>query len=486
MKCLFFLMVLFPVFLCAFHEHYMVVIIPSRNNVTVCKKNLESVFAQTYTNYHIIYIDDASDDGTYEEVCNYITECNQWHRVTLIRNGKRHGQMYNHFMATHMCSNDTIIINLDGDDTLSPDALEIINRAYQNPNVWMTYGQYREEPYGKLGHCRRIPTPVLKGNAYRYYDWITSHLRTFYAGLFKQIPIGHFIHEDIFQPSAVDHAMMFAMLELSAGRVKFIDMVIYHYNVANPENIFKKNVIQQLKMAHMSRARKPLEPLTFDPRASDVGDTSHARVALIVVSEDPEQLQYFLSMYETSNIACDDIHIIYSPTDQSMQQRYETIFKIYSHLISHTMSVTQMKNGILSVCKNSHCSHVLLLSDANVIHSTFDCKRCIALLEKTHARGFYLYLDPTITRCASYAACDMRLPVIELESDVLVWKFKHAQGPWRVIYSPDGALYRMQELHNVISECDFNTIDELRYALTLRNTTDEEDVGLCFMTSSIA
>jgi len=42
----------------------LVVVIPSFNNARWCRRNLESVLDQAYPLYRVIYIDDASTDGT--------------------------------------------------------------------------------------------------------------------------------------------------------------------------------------------------------------------------------------------------------------------------------------------------------------------------------------------------------------------------------------------------------------------------------------
>ena len=48
------------------------VIIPSRNNSRWCERNLEALRAQTYDNWHAIYINDASTDDTREKVEQFI------------------------------------------------------------------------------------------------------------------------------------------------------------------------------------------------------------------------------------------------------------------------------------------------------------------------------------------------------------------------------------------------------------------------------
>lgn len=48
--------------------------VPSYNNIEsgLYLRNLNSIFMQNYTNYHIVYIDDASSDKTGEYVKSYV------------------------------------------------------------------------------------------------------------------------------------------------------------------------------------------------------------------------------------------------------------------------------------------------------------------------------------------------------------------------------------------------------------------------------
>ncbi len=83
MKCfVFFLSVLFSVInLKAEVEKPIVVLITSYNNAKWVKENLESACCQEYTNYRVIYIDDASTDNTYTLVKEWLEENNTKLRV---------------------------------------------------------------------------------------------------------------------------------------------------------------------------------------------------------------------------------------------------------------------------------------------------------------------------------------------------------------------------------------------------------------------
>ena len=170
-------------------EKPMVVVIPSYNNSKYYQKNLDSLFCQHYKNYRVIYIDDCSPDSTGDLVETYIHDHQQESRVTLIKNKQRRGALANHYTAAHMCQNHEIIVQVDGDDWFKHDqVLATVNKAYQDPNVWLTYSQHEMyPPTGKALQDRVIPAVIRESNAYREYKWVASALRTFYAGLFKRI-----------------------------------------------------------------------------------------------------------------------------------------------------------------------------------------------------------------------------------------------------------------------------------------------------------
>ncbi len=238
-------------------ERYIVVIIPSYNNERWCKLNLESVFQQNYSNFHVVYIDDNSSDATYPTVQAYVQERNKNGLVTLIKNEERKGAMHNLYHAIHACDPHAIVATLDGDDWFKGNnVLRLINQAYSDPNVWMTYGQYEEFPANRIGICHDMPEEVIQEKSYRKQRWFTSHLRTFYAGLFHKIKEEDMKYEQRFFDVAWDQAFLFPMLEMADGHLKFIDQVLYVYNQANPLNDFKQKLQRQLYCERLIRFKK--------------------------------------------------------------------------------------------------------------------------------------------------------------------------------------------------------------------------------------
>lgn len=278
MKCafiLFTLCMLFDILLFCHTEKLLVVVVPSYNNALWYEKNLSSIFMQKYDNYYVIYIDDCSDDDTYELVQTYITSVGQQHRVTMIRNDTHRGHLYNHLQAREMIEDHAIIINIDGDDWLRldeyarDDIFHMINSIYDDPHVWLTYGSYYRYPYGDLGQCAAFPEVVIREMCYRDYKWVSSHLRTYYAWLFKQVAYEDLLYDGIIPelqhalwPAAADLAIMFPMLEMANGRFFYVEDVIYAYNRSNPLNLCMGDTLfVQNHCAELIRAKKKYKPL---------------------------------------------------------------------------------------------------------------------------------------------------------------------------------------------------------------------------------
>ena len=213
-----------------------VVVIPSFNNERWCRENLESVLSQSYPLFRVIYIDDLSTDETARMVSEYLAENARAHLVTFHRNETRVGPLSNIDTAVRSCDPNDIVVLVDGDDFLAHrEVLSRLNTIYQDPDVWLTWGQFTRVPQGTEGFCSPIPEEVVSANAFRDYPFVSSHLRTFYAGLYHRIRLVDVKDGDgQFFTIAGDVAQMFPMQEMAGPHGRFVAEVLYKYNRENP------------------------------------------------------------------------------------------------------------------------------------------------------------------------------------------------------------------------------------------------------------
>jgi glycosyltransferase involved in cell wall biosynthesis len=228
-----------------------VVVTASYNNEKWALQYLNSIFSQDYKNFRVIYYDDCSTDRTVEVVENFVKRNRLKNKIRIVKNSVRVGPHENIYRAVHSCENWEKIVIVDGDDWLAHNkVLSYLNAVYSDPNVWITYGSYRVHPTGKLGtHAKKIPDKILKANKIRTYKWVTGHLRTFYAWLYKRIKIEDLFFDGKFVKKNGDIAIMLPMIEMAGFHSRFIGPisgdafapeVLLVYNCANELNYGKK------------------------------------------------------------------------------------------------------------------------------------------------------------------------------------------------------------------------------------------------------
>ncbi len=255
-------------------EQKIVVIMASYNNNRIfrtdqlgqhvtCLWSLKTIFAQDYSNYEIRYVDDNSTDGQQDVIRTYVNQKNLWPKFKYRTNTKRLGALQNQYEEIMKCNDNDIIIIVDGDDGLANTGVfKYLNEVYSDPNVWLTYGQFKHLSNGQVGFCRAMPEDVYKNNFFRGYKHIPSHLRTCRAWLFKRIKKEDLMINGEFLQMTGDMATWVPMIEMaSRGHFRFISKVLYTYNDMNPISDHKKDVDLQKRMDDHIRSLPPYRPL---------------------------------------------------------------------------------------------------------------------------------------------------------------------------------------------------------------------------------
>lgn len=284
--------------LIALEEKPFVIVIPSYNNKEWYQANLKSVFQQKYHNFRVIYIDDASTDGTADLVENYTQD----NRLTLIRNHQKNGPLACMAQAVFMCDKEEIIVDLDGNDWLAHDnVLAFLNQVYADPSIWMTYGQFSSFPRFTKGFASQVPQEVIEKNNFRSTGGNVTHLKTFYAGLFQLISKEDLLYEGKFIQKAGDLAYTLPILEMAGKHSQFIPDVLYIYNKSQPLNDNKVSTPLEEEMDRLIRSRKKYAPLEEFP-ASDTSIYSQLENIYQPTIDDYQFVQNFLSFGRRDNL----------------------------------------------------------------------------------------------------------------------------------------------------------------------------------------
>lgn len=233
------------------------------NTEKYLEKALRSILEQEYTNYRLIYIDDASKDRSFELVKATLNKHKKIESL-LIQNPVNVGAMANLKRGFDLCKDHEIIVHLDSDDRFAhPYVLKKLNEIYANPDVWLTYGSYLDIPtYAPGKFARPISKQTLKKGKIRKLPWFASHLRTYYAGLAKRIRKEDLMIDGKFFPSTSDLATMYPMIEMAGTHAYFVPECLHQYLVSNPTSDCYIRQNTQKALAQEIRNKPSYTPLT--------------------------------------------------------------------------------------------------------------------------------------------------------------------------------------------------------------------------------
>ena len=471
-------------------EKPIVVVIPSYNNAKWLEKNLDSVFMQKYNNYRVIYINDASKDNTKKLFEKYIKENNLENLVTFINNPTNRGILANHYTAVHMCQDHEIIVHLDSDDWFKhEEVFQKINCIYQDPNVWLTYGQYEHYFYSKkhnkmvsrLGQCREMPKNIIRAHAYREYNWITSHLRTFYAGLFKHIKLEDLLYKGHFYTSACDMAFMFPMLEMATSRIKFIDEILYVYNYTNPSSVTRTKTKQQIQNKNVILARKTYQSITSPHRKIP----KNAKADIVIISQNnPTGLSETLESIYSYISGTGEIYVLHESSDEQMHKDYSQLANKFTQVTFFAINKNHFKNMLEYAIMASENEYVMFATDNVIVKDLTNISRCIQMMEKTYAYGFYLHLDLNIKKNKNLRRKQNIAPHTEIEGNIYAWQFKYGEHEWRNPNNLSMTIYKKKDMINSIKELNYNSCESLEKNWN-NHIFDLYKVGLFFEKSKV-
>ncbi len=466
-------------------EKPLVVVITSYKNKEWYQRNLDSVFFQKYRNYRVIYIDDASPDGTGELVASYVKKKGQQHRVKLIRNKEWQSQMANHYKAAHMCYDYEIVVHIDGDDWLAHDRVfKIINDAYTGSNIWLTHGGAVYWPGLTPWPGERALPGFIEGmiahNTFRdtgEEGWIFCHLRTFYGWLFKQVKLQDLLYEGTFKNMSPtpDSGFMYPLLEMAGHHIKYLTDVLYMWNMQNSNSQWRITSFSIMhSLSGTIRSWQKYSPLKH-PIESNWRKHSKSRADVIILLDNwsPSLAKLLASCSLIKG--CAKLSVIYEARLplRSYVQEMKKKFPNVKFLSWQTQGDNTIEKQILKCLGDSSSEHVVLCSDKIRIKDELNITYCIQELERTFAEAFYLSLP-----------YNEHLICAPLSDHLIAWQIDYGKHIWKHVEHIGMILYRKRDLENRLTTQASSSLRNFK-ASWYRHEYHKRAIGLIFKHSRV-
>lgn len=203
------------------------VLIANYNNGCFVREAINSVLMQTFTDWEIVIVDDASTDESW----NIYKEFSDNEKISITYNTQRMGVGYTKRRCIEL-SKGEICGFLDADDRLAPEALyKMVEVHKAKPDCSLIYSTlYRlsstgiEKGWDYLGAIEESQDLLLSR------DKMVSHFATFKKSFYEKT-VG--IDMDLF--SAEDRDLYLKLEEV--GALFFVDEPLYYYRVDNQNSV---------------------------------------------------------------------------------------------------------------------------------------------------------------------------------------------------------------------------------------------------------
>ena len=227
------------------------VLIANYNNGKYLMDAIESVRQQTYDNWEIVLVDDASTDNS-EELYKVLEKDK---RIRIYRNEKNMGCGYTKRRCAELAQGE-ICGFLDSDDVITKDALQVMVDAHKNhPKASLVHSDHydcdEDLNIQSIYHGEQIP-----GNeCYLKFQHGVSHFATYKRNLYKKT-----IGINPIMTCAVDQDLYYLLEEV--GKFVYTPHVLYYYrmgtglNISLGENVYKAFSLNTISLYNAAMRRK--------------------------------------------------------------------------------------------------------------------------------------------------------------------------------------------------------------------------------------
>lgn len=429
-------------------ERHITVVIASYNNSVWYEKNLESIFSQKYSNFNVVYVDDNSRDGTADLVEAYVRNKGYADKVTLIRNQKNIGSAANFYKAIHFyCKDDDIVTIVDGDDWFCNDyALSIINRTYDDSQVWLTYGSYLDLTFYSTRYdvpCYDVDSDEFRVNKRLPYfaaGFIPGHPLTCYAWLYKQIPLRRFLYGGVFARVASDVIRCYSLFDMAVNHFRYIPKVIYCHNVLSPISEAGTYFLEQMSVAANAKNMVPLSSLKR-PMVTDA-ENLKGKASLVVFNVGNTPIARLIE-----NVQC------FVPTIDVLLCVEKNTITVCS--IADIQQLTEKNNlsEIVACIKKYAGDYVICCTDDIKFTEKVVIENCIKHLEEIYAYSYCLLAYTNHSELLRFQKVFTALNYVN------VYQFGYAVGDLAVPANTLMSLYRKNDFIAQIVNSDFGNVN---------------------------
>ena len=203
------------------------VLIANYNNGCYLEDAINSVLIQTYSNWEIIIVDDCSTDCSHDIYTKYELDA----RIHIYYNDRNHGCGYSKRRCAELAQGQVCGF-LDPDDTLTPDALEVMVEAHRTyENFSLVYSRHNVCDAKMNFICTsHMQKEYPEGGSFLNGDGGVSAFASFKTSLYRRTAG---INPEFLR--AIDHDLYFKLEE--KGCFLFVDKVLYNYRTNTGNNI---------------------------------------------------------------------------------------------------------------------------------------------------------------------------------------------------------------------------------------------------------
>ena len=213
-------------------EKSFVFLLYCSDELKTLEQSISSILEQKHENYRIVLIETANITASTGTIKKIIAKENKSHLLHILTYSDKRPTIECFQRALDSIKDDEIVIQLECNDWLANnEVLDKINQIYSSSNeTWLMYSQFLEYPSYQKGSIDPYVKKMLRNRHSRKIPWLSSYLKIYYAGLFKQIkPDSRFNNQKSLIPETFDLYFL-PLAEYSRHHIRFSEDVLYVHN----------------------------------------------------------------------------------------------------------------------------------------------------------------------------------------------------------------------------------------------------------------